>query len=108
MSSEQLAINFAPEAATDDQLRALKRVLAERGWVTRKELVAALEWSERTIRNVAEAAGADIVRGPRGFCLFELATEAEVEHAANISKSQGEKMTAYGSALLKRLAQRAA
>jgi hypothetical protein len=96
----------APEPATDDQVRLLKRILTERGWMTRKALSAALEWSERTIRNVAEAAGADIVRGPLGFTIFERATNAEIEHAAHISISQGEKMKDYGTALLKRLAQR--
>lgn len=106
--SEQLSINFAPEPATDDQVQLLKRILAQRGWMTRKELVAALEWSDRTIRNVAEAAGADIVRGPLGFTVFESATNAEVEHAAHISRSQGDKMQHYATALLKRLAQRTA
>jgi hypothetical protein len=102
-----------PEPATDDQVATLKRILTERGWMTRKALLAALNdgrhangWTERTIRNVAEAAGADIVRGPLGFTIFERATNSEIEHAAHISISQGEKMKDYGTALLKRLAQR--
>jgi hypothetical protein len=101
-------INHQPPQPTDDQVRLLKRILTERGWMTRKALSAALEWTERTIRNVAEAAGADIVRGPLGFTIFERATNAEVEHAAHISISQGDKMQQYGTALLKRLAQRTA
>jgi hypothetical protein len=127
---EQLSINFAPEPATDDQVQLLKRIILENArlhslsaggegqgevdprspsrWMTRKAISAALDWSERTIRNVAEAAGADIVRGPLGFTVFESATNAEVEHAAHISQSQGEKMQQYGTALLKRLAQRTA
>ncbi len=80
----------------DSHVQTLLGILRARGWMTRKELVKALDWEERIIRLVAHMAGNDIVRGPKGFITFEQATAEEILHAARRSENQGAKMIAYG------------
>jgi hypothetical protein len=68
MTEQQL--EFVPVQPTAEDVSKLLSVLMTLGWMTRKQLASHLSWSERSIRAVAEAAGDDIVRGPKGFREF--------------------------------------
>jgi len=74
-------------------------LLAHHGQLTRKDFKALEGWNDRTVRDLAEAAGGQVVRGPKGFSLEELTTVDEMKHAAEIAISQGKKMISYGVAL---------
>lgn len=92
---------------TPEDVQSLIDILKRRGWQTREQLRQATDWSARQIRKLAEMAGSDIVRGPKGFNYFDRAETPEIEHAAAIAESQGEKMLAYAKALRARLLERA-
>lgn len=100
MSSAQLEM-FA-EGVTEAHVEELLRLLRTNGWLTRRQIKALVGWAERTTRAVAEAAGAEVVRGPRGFNVIEKCSLDEIEHCAGIAESQGKKMVAYALALRKR------
>lgn len=94
------------EGVTDAEVATLRAWLLAHGWQTRKQLVEGLGWTERKIREVAEAMGADIVRGQPGFKLTESLTRADLEaakQAADAALSQAHKQEAYGRALLRRI-----
>jgi hypothetical protein len=76
-----------------DQLRY--QLTLEGGWLSREHLCARLTWSERKLRRVAEALGAEIIRGQPGFKLTELITRDDlpaVQQAIDHFESQGKKM----------------
>jgi hypothetical protein len=77
--------------------------LAWRGWAKRRELVRVFGVSERTIRALAEAAGAEVIRGPKGFAHIENVPADEARHCAEIALSQGKKMIRWGLAVKRRL-----
>lgn len=87
----QLTLENLTQADVDALVQLLKRC----GWLTRKDLVHLTGKSERALRLLCEAAGADIVRGPKGFNHFDNAALDEIDHAARISESQGNKMLSY-------------
>jgi hypothetical protein len=97
----QLDIMFGNVAP--DDVRTFVNILRQRGWQTRKQLCAITNWSERTVRALAESAGSDVVRGPKGFNYFDRAETLEIQEAARIAERQGNKMLAYASALRTRL-----
>lgn len=80
---------------TQADVDGFTNLLKERGWSTRKELMDILQKSERDVRALAEAAGTDVVRGPKGFNHFDNAHLDEIDHAARIFESQGNKMLSY-------------
>jgi hypothetical protein len=88
---------------TSDDVQKLISVLTVHGWTTRKQLASILSWNPRTIRAVAELAGPDIVRGPKGFNTFQKASTDEIKECAEIAMSQGRKMMRYALRLKKRL-----
>jgi hypothetical protein len=99
-------LSIFPEGVTDAEVMELRGWLAEHGWQTRAQLVAGLGWSERKIRETAEAMGADIVRGQHGFKLTEQLGREDLEaakQAADAAISQAQKQQAYGVALLRRI-----
>lgn len=98
---------FADGIAEAD-INELVLILQKYGWLTRKALTTQLGWTERRIRSVAEAAGADIVRGPRGFNVFASCSLDEIQHCAAIAESQGKKMIDYALALRRRAHERIA
>jgi len=71
-------------------------------WWTRAELGEQFGWTDREVRAVVAAAGAEVVKGQRGFCHVEHATTEEITHAANQSESQGKRMLDYSLALRRR------
>lgn len=93
-----------PSPAEQDQLRDL---LLIEGWQTRRQVCAALGWSERKVRDVAESLGAEVVRGQAGFKLtdqLDLRTDISIAlQARDAAISQGKKMIRYGFALGRRL-----
>jgi hypothetical protein len=99
--TEQLEL-YAPQPTSND-VEKLLGVLTIHGWTTRKQLAAILSWNPRTIRAVAELAGPDVVRGPKGFNTFQKASTDEIKECAEIAMSQGRKMMRYGLRLKKRL-----
>lgn len=92
---------FAGGLTEEDQYRFVS-LLRMNGWLTRRTLCQLLGWPERKIRAVAEAAGAAVVRGPRGFNCFEKCSLDEVDHCAAIAESQATKMLNYSLALRRR------
>ncbi len=99
MNSGQLALDFAPAAATraeslQARLKALLAVLRERGdWTTRRELEA-LGFEERELRELGEIDEDGRIfsyPGSPGYKLFDLVVEAEFDRCISL-KSQGEKM----------------
>ncbi len=98
--TEQLTL--LPPDVTQAHVDELLRLLRCYGWLTRRKLGPLTGWKERTIRGVAEQAGAEIVRGPRGFNAIEKCSLDEIEHCAAIAESQGKKMVEYALALRRR------
>ena len=86
---------------TEAHVGELLALLRANGWLTRRQLRSLTGWAERTIRAVAEAAGAQVVRGPRGFNLGEQCSLDELKHCGEIAIAQGTKMIHYGHELLK-------
>ena len=80
--------------------------LAVSGWQTRRQLTQALAVSARRVRALAEAAGVEVVRGPKGFACFENVDADEARHCAEIAISQGKKMIRWGVAVKRRVHQR--
>jgi hypothetical protein len=76
------------------------------GHLTRKQIGAITGWTERDVRALAEAAGLEVVRGQKGFCLFDGAAADEILDAAEDSVSQGKKMIRYGLGLKRMLHRR--
>jgi hypothetical protein len=95
-----------PETVSRADLDQLRAHLAAHGWQTRKEIEKSFGWHPRYIRALAEAMGADIVRGQAGFKLTEKITREELGAAlqsADAFLSQSKKMAAYAHDLKKRL-----
>ena len=103
----QLELSQAAEPSPE-LVNAFIGHLANSGWQTRRQLTMALGVCERTVRQLAELAGPDVVRGPRGFALFEKVEAEEALHCAEIAISQGKKMIRWGFGLKKRIHQRVA
>ena len=103
MNALPTQLELVPEDQVQDQVAQLVRVLTTAGWCTRKVLHLRLGWDERTIRAVAEAAGDRIVRGPKGFCLFDDASLDDIKHAIAVCEAQSTKMAAYSLTLRQKL-----
>lgn len=96
------------EGVTDADIGSLRARLAAHGWQTRKQLVVALGWTERKIRDVAELMGSEVVRGQNGFKLTEHISREDLPiavQACDAAISQGKRMIRYGFHLKKRLHQ---
>lgn len=78
----------------DPAIGRLVSLLDERGWLTREQIGELLDWTERHIRAVAEAAPQLIVRGQRGFNTVRGASADELSACAGPFESQGKKMLA--------------
>lgn len=87
----------------DPNVERLLRLLAAYGHLTRAQIGRITGWKDRDIRALAEAAGAEVVRGQNGFCLTSGADLDEILEAARIAISQGKKMIRYGLALKRRV-----
>jgi hypothetical protein len=94
------------EGVEQAHVEELLQLLRSYGWVTRRTLKQLKGWSPRTTRAIAEAAGDEVIRGPRGFNAFEKCSLDEIEHCAAIAEAQGNKMLAYAVALRKRAHQK--
>lgn len=104
--TSQLSMLFDQAPADAREADELKVHLALHGWQTRKQLCLALGWPERTIRDVAESMGADIVRGQQGFKLTKNITRDDLPaalQAADAAISQGKRMIKYGFGLKRKL-----
>lgn len=91
----------------DPNAQRFLSLLAVHGHLTRKEIAERTGWTERQVRMLAEAAGAEVVRGQNGFQLTAVALAErrvdEVLAAKEAAISQGKKMIAYGIALGRRI-----
>ena len=92
MSVEQYDLFSPPKEAAEADARVLTRHLylaAE--WRTRKEIAAALGWSDHArIRHAAEAAEGDVIFGQRGMKHMRHATPEEASACIATLKSQVE------------------
>jgi len=96
-------LELVPEDSIEADVGKLLRVLTSAGWLTRKQLAPYVGWDDRHLRAVAEAAGDRIVRGPKGFCLFDDASLDDIKHAIAICEAQSTKMAAYSLTLRQKL-----
>jgi hypothetical protein len=95
-----------PQGVADAEVAEFLGVLAAHGWQTRRQLGDRLGWSDRQIRDVAERAGAQVVRGQLGFKLVAQVTRDDLPvavEAAQAAIAQGKKMIRYGLRLKRRL-----
>jgi len=99
-------LELVPEDSIEADVGRLIRTLTSAGWLTRKQLAPYVGWDERRIRAVAEAAGDRIVRGQKGFCLFDAATAEEITAACGALESQAAKNTSYCIAMRSKLHRR--
>lgn len=92
---------------SDPHVARLRALLHDHGWQTRAELVDKTGLSERNIRALLEAMGADVVRScVRGFKLTNDLTNDELGDAlmaANFAISQARHQGNYGVRLKRRL-----
>ena len=73
----------------------LVRLLKEaKGWLTAAQLAALVDglWSDRQIRMMSEAAGAEVISGQKGYRWIGHATTEEIDRASAWFLSQGKKM----------------
>lgn len=97
---EQLEI-FSDDSRQADVAEFLS-MLDDGAWHTRRQLQAATGWPERRIRDLAEHAGALVVRGQNGFKLVSRLTSDDIPRAleaAAIFEAQARRMLSYAAAL---------
>lgn len=87
-------------------VRWLVGLLKARGWMTRQMILVEAgrtggKYSERWVRALVSAAGAEIVKGQEGFNHLDNVTVEQGNHAADQSISQGQQMIEYGLAIRK-------
>ena len=99
-------LEFVTEGPTPESVSAFVAYLAFGGWRTRKQLTEVFGITERQVRLLAEHAGLEVVRGPRGFAHIENVPADEARHCAEIAISQGKKMIRWGLGIKKKLHQR--
>lgn len=99
--NQQLALPWTTPDETDTSTFTM--LLAAHGHLTRRQLADLTGWDERRIRTIAEAAGADVIRGQHGFCLFSRATTDEIMETIGRFEGQGTKMLAVAVELRRRL-----
>ncbi len=102
MSTQPLLNLFAHQPVEVHAAALVALLQTTHRWWTRAELVEHFGWSERDVRYVVAEAGADIVKGQKGFCHVEHATPEEIKHASNQSVAQGKLMIRYGIGLRRR------
>jgi hypothetical protein len=94
-----------PIAKSDPSADDLVRLLAGRGWLTARQISIlaadhlAVEWDDRHIRALAEAAGPALISGQRGYKRADQAAPDEIDHFANWMESQARKMTERAEAV---------
>ena len=97
-----------PEQADVEELRRVLRTVGT--WVKREQLVRLTGWSERTLRDLLQALGADVVRSTeKGFKLTDDLTDDELgigKRAAEFAISQAREQGTYGVRLRRRLHQK--
>lgn len=109
MTTPQQLDLFTPRpavAAPGGEIDRLLRFLAGRpGWTTAKEITAALQLSDRQIRQLAREHRSSILSGPGspGYKLIADATLEEINHTADRLRSQAREMLA-GSIRLRKVA----
>ena len=106
METSSSQLEFVRDEPTPESVGEFVGYLSWNGWRTRRHLVEKFGISERQVRLLAERAGADVVRGPKGFAHFEHVEVDEARHCAEIAISQGKKMIRWGLALKRKLHQR--
>lgn len=112
-STTQLDMPLFAVPADHPNVRWLVGLLQERGWMTRKEILAEAgraggHYSERWVRALVQAAGTEIVKGQEGFNHVDNVTIEQGNHAANQSENQGKLMIEYALGLRRRMHQRIA
>jgi len=83
-----LAVHDAAQKLTGAFLSALH----DGGWHKGRELCAALQTDERTIRQAAADSGGAVISGQLGYRLTAYATTQEIDRAENFYRSQARHM----------------
>ncbi len=94
-------------APGDPNVRTLRALLHEHGWLKRDDLVDETGWAERSVRALLDAMGTDVVRSTRrGFKLFDDLTDGEIGlalEAAEFAIAQAKHQGNYGVRLKRRI-----
>lgn len=85
----------------------LVKLLRQRGWMTRQDILRTLAWpatgnNTRWVRSLVSAAGAEVVKGQKGYNHIANCQVDDILHASNQEIGQGKKMIQYGIALRRR------
>jgi hypothetical protein len=88
---------------TGDEVRLALYLANQDGkWITRIRIAIALGWSLRRVRLAAEALGAEIVRGPKGYKLTKDLTAEDMptaRAAVAMARNQAKRMSRTANAL---------
>lgn len=79
-------------ALASGELDTLLRTLRGRDWMTRRQLEKETNFTDRTIRGLANASDGQIISGQKGYKLTRESTLEEIRHAANWLKHQAAEM----------------
>lgn len=101
-----IQLEFVSDEPTPESVGAFVGYLSWNGWRTRRHLTRHFGIRERQVRLLAERAGTEVVRGPKGFAHIEHVDADEARHCAEIAISQGKKMIRWGLGIKRRLHQR--
>lgn len=87
-----------PTKATPYEISHLLRLLDAKGWQTAAQVCGwaaydGLDWTDRKIRQIANASAGRVISGQRGYKLTSQASEEEVHHAAAWLRHQSSEMT---------------
>jgi hypothetical protein len=91
-----------PHGATEAEIANFSAHLISHGWQTRREIVVALGWDDRKIRQVAQAMGGRVVRCQLGYKLTASCDRNDIPHmtqAADAAGSQSAIQRAYELAM---------
>lgn len=87
-----LPFGRAEKVSLEDAVARLRALLDGRGWRTARDLAAAMQTDDRTIRALANASQGQIIGGQRGYCLVSQASVQDVEHVERFLLSQARAM----------------
>ncbi len=97
-----------PVQKATELVERLVTLLKGRGWRSARELAQWLDTDDRTIREAAHLSQGRIISGQKGYRLASEATIAEVQHAADWLRHQGQEMLRRASEIERAMHRRSA
>lgn len=97
ISDPQLELRPFQSSPADPNAAELRRILRERpAWLSARDLAKLTGWSDRQIRQLANASDGWIISGQAGYKHVLNATQEEVHHSSAWLISQGKQMIRRG------------